>query len=314
MGGTDGTDGDADRERPVLPAGRYVWLPGRGRTFVRELAGPPGAPTVVLLHGWTATADLNWWASYEPLSRAFHVVALDHRAHGRGLRGPSPFRLEHCADDVAALVEALGLQRVIAVGYSMGGPVAQLLWRRHRHAVAGLVLCATAATFAGTPRERLLSGLATGTLAVGAAVPLGRVASAAIATWSGWRARREPSWWGFEEVARHDWHQILEAGRETLRFDSRRWVGAVDVPAAVLVTDDDAVVPTPRQWDLAGRIDDASVWPVRGGHAVCTTAPDRFVPSLLAACDTVAASAGLPGAAGAAPAASVPVPASTLAA
>jgi len=291
---TGGTDGDADLERPVLPAGRYVWLPGRGRTFVRELAGPEGAPTVVLLHGWTATADLNWWACYEPLCRSFHVVALDHRAHGRGLRAPAPFRLEHCADDVAALVEALGLRRVIAVGYSMGGPVAQLLWRRHRDVVAGLVLCATAASFGGTVRERVLAGVATGTLAVGAAVPLGRLAGAAISTWRGRRAGRASTWWGLEEVARHDWRQIIEAGREILRFDSRPWVGAVDVPSAVLVTDEDTVVPRPRQRDLAGRIDGAAVWPVRGGHAVCTTTPERFVPALVAACHTVAAGAGVP--------------------
>jgi 3-oxoadipate enol-lactonase len=289
MGTTGGTDGEADRERPDVPTGRYVWLPGRGRTFVRELAGPPGAPTVVLLHGWTATADLNWWASYAPLARSFHVLAIDHRAHGRGIRASAPFRLEHCADDVAALADLLGLTRVIPVGYSMGGPIAQLLWRRHRDLVSGLVLCATSASFVGTTRERLLAGVATGTSAVAGALPLGRLTSAALGRWTGWRSRREAAWWGFEEVARHDWTQILEAGRETLRFDSRRWVGGIDVPTAVVVTDDDAVVPTPRQRDLAGRIADASVWPVRGGHAVCTTAPDRFVPSLVGACRRVAA-------------------------
>ena len=40
-------------------------------------------------------------------------------------------RLADCADDVAALVDELGVTKVIAAGYSMGGPVAQLLWRRH---------------------------------------------------------------------------------------------------------------------------------------------------------------------------------------
>jgi pimeloyl-ACP methyl ester carboxylesterase len=47
--------------------GHDVELPGRGRTFVREVAGPPGAPTVILLHGWTATADLNWFTCFAPL-------------------------------------------------------------------------------------------------------------------------------------------------------------------------------------------------------------------------------------------------------
>ncbi|MET0577730.1 MAG: hypothetical protein ABW122_03670, partial [Ilumatobacteraceae bacterium] len=64
MGGNGGRDVVAADEagaaaRPALPPGRHVWLAGRGRTFVREVAGPPGAPVVMLLHGWTATADLN---------------------------------------------------------------------------------------------------------------------------------------------------------------------------------------------------------------------------------------------------------------
>jgi 3-oxoadipate enol-lactonase len=290
----DTTDGDADRERPVVPAGRYVWLPGRGRTFVREMAGPVGAPTVVLLHGWTATADLNWWASYAPLAEHVNVIAVDHRGHGRGIRSAAPFRLEQCADDVAALADVLGLRSIVPVGYSMGGPVAQLVWRRHRGLVAGLVLCATSATFVGSACERLLVGVATGTSAVAGAVPLGRVTTALLGKWTGWRDRREPAWWGFEEVARHDWSQIVEAGCQTLRFDSRSWIAAVDVPTAVVVTLDDAVVPPARQWALAEQIPGASTWPVAGGHAVCTTAPDRFVPSLVAACRQVAASTSEP--------------------
>ena len=141
MGGEAGQPDAA----PWLPPGRYVWLPGRGRTFVRELAGPPGAPMLILLHGWTATADLNWFACFHPLAERFRVIAIDHRGHGRGLRSIEPFRLEHCADDVAALARELGIDRFVPVGYSMGGPIAQLVWQRHRELVDGLVLCATSA-------------------------------------------------------------------------------------------------------------------------------------------------------------------------
>jgi 3-oxoadipate enol-lactonase len=278
------TDGDADVERPVVPSGRHLWLAGRGRTFIRELAGPAGAPTVILLHGWTATADLNWWASYTPLAAQFNVVALDHRGHGRGIRSSEPFRLEQCADDVASLADALGLDRIVPVGYSMGGPIAQLVWRRHRDRVAGLVLSATSASFCETRRERVLTNIAAGTSVMAGVVPFGRVTSAALGRWTGWRGRREPAWWGFDEVARHDWTQILEAGRELLRFDSRPWIGGVDVPTAVVVTDDDHVVPTERQRALAAQIPGTLALAVHGGHAVCTTSPERFVPTLVAAC------------------------------
>ena len=77
------------RHRIVLPRGREVELDGRGRTFVRIIEPPPGAPTLLLLHGWTATADLNWFTSYEALGRHYGVVALDHRGHGRGIRSGS---------------------------------------------------------------------------------------------------------------------------------------------------------------------------------------------------------------------------------
>ena len=275
-----------DNGTPALPAGRYVWLPGRGRTFVRELAGPAGAPTVVLLHGWTATADLNWFPAFAPLAEHFRVVALDHRGHGRGMPATDPFRLADCADDVAALAEVLGLAQVVAVGYSMGGPIAQLLWHRHRHLVAGLVLCATSSTFSGTVRERALFAAAAGASFV--ARPVGKVSHTVIHTMNEWRRRRGSGWWGLDQIEGHDLSAIVEAGRELGRFDSRTWIGDVDVPAAVLVTDEDDVVPTHRQQDLAARISGAHVRTVRGGHSVCTTHPERFVPTLVDACRHVA--------------------------
>jgi hypothetical protein len=133
----------------------------------------------------------------------------------------------------------------------------------------------------------MLSGVATGTSAVAGTVPLGRLTSAALGRWTGWRGRREPAWWGFEEVSRHDWTQIVTAGREVLRFDSRPWIGGVDVPTSVVVTAGDAVVPTARQHALAAAVPGARTWTVDGGHAVCTTSPARFVPALVAACRAV---------------------------
>src|SRR5205809_691696 len=110
---------------PGLPPGRAVELPGRGRTWVYDSGGSAGRATLILLHGYTATAALNWFGCFGPLSRHFRVIALDLRGHGRGIRSNRSFRLADCADDVVALADELGLDRVIPVGYSMGGPVAQ---------------------------------------------------------------------------------------------------------------------------------------------------------------------------------------------
>jgi pimeloyl-ACP methyl ester carboxylesterase len=283
----DADGGQLVTERPVLPGGCDVTLPGRGTLFARRIPGPESAPTIVLLHGWTATADLNWHGCYDTLAERFNVVALDHRGHGRGLRCDDPFRLSDCADDVAALVDELDLGPITAVGYSMGGPIAQLLWQRHRRVVAGLVLCATSCTFGGTAREAVLFRLADGTAALAGHLPLAPLTRAAVGAVGRWRALRGKPWWGFAEVSGHDWSQVVEAGRELGRFDSRPWLADVDVPTAVVITDHDDVVPVHRQHDLARRLADASIHRVAGGHAVCTLEPDRFLPALLDACHTV---------------------------
>src|SRR5208283_5699437 len=105
----------------------------------------------MLIHGVAGTAELNWAKAFMPLSRHFRVVAADLRGHGDGIRLRSRFRLEDCADDIAALAGVLDVRRFAAVGYSMGGLVAQLLYRRHPALVSGLVLCSTARNARGSP-------------------------------------------------------------------------------------------------------------------------------------------------------------------
>ena len=149
--------GDASTD-PVrdAPPWRVVDLPGLGPIEVRDSGPTTGArdqPTVMLLHGWTTSADLNWCRSYGPLAGwrggRTRLVTWDHRGHGaRGLRTGTTTDLNDLADDAAAIARALGIERAVAVGYSMGGAVAQVLWRRHHDLVAGLVLGASAARFA----------------------------------------------------------------------------------------------------------------------------------------------------------------------
>jgi pimeloyl-ACP methyl ester carboxylesterase len=272
-----------------LPEGRHVELAGRGTTFVRETPGPPSAPTLLLLHGWTANADLNWRSAFPALADRFHLVAHDHRGHGRGIRNAHRFQLEDCADDAAALIDALDLGPVIPVGYSMGGPIAQLLWQRHPHLVDGLVLCATSRTFNGSPKERALYSLLSGASVT--ARRLGEDRRAALAMRVMARRHVDPAtWtWAADTIAAHDWLAIIDAGKAIGKFDSRPWVSGVDVPTSVVVTTRDRIVPTARQYELAAAIPGATVHHVVGDHAVCLTHPDEFVPRLVEAIDSVVA-------------------------
>ena len=271
---------------PDLPPGAAMLLPGRGTTFVRTISGPVGAPTVVLLHGWTATADLNWFTCYEALGEHFRVVALDHRGHGRGIRSRKAFRLEDCADDAVAVCDVLGIEQFIPVGYSMGGPVAQLMWQRHRQRTAGLVLCATSAYFSTSREERLsflgISGLA----AVARLTPL------QARTWlteQFYLQRKADQWepWAVNQASTHDWRAVLEAGRAIGNFSSRDWIGEIDVPTSTLITMRDRVVPVRRQVRLFEAIPDAEAFRVDGDHDSCVANAKQFVPTLLRACRSV---------------------------
>lgn len=282
-------------EVPV-PVGRRVHLEGRGTTFVRELPGPPGAPTLVLLHGWLASGGLNWVTAFPALSEHFRIIAPDLRGHGRGLRTRRSFHLADCADDVAALLEVLDVRQAIIAGYSMGGPVAQLMWRRHRDLVAGLVLVATGDCFVDRQRDRLVF-----VSMMGALVGTAGVAGFALripASGSRWvprvqhdRTARSVQRWAVGEIGRHDWRSIFEAGRAIGMYDARRWTTGVDVPTAVVVTGDDAAVPPDAQRALAGRIPTARVHEVEGGHVICAT--ERFGELLVPPCLDVARRAGL---------------------
>ena len=291
------------RDRPTLPAGRAIELPGRGTTFVREALGPPDAPALFLLHGWSGTADLNWHPYFDALARHFRVVAIDHRGHGQGIRHGDPFRLEDCADDVAALAERLGIERLIAVGYSMGGAIAQLLWQRHRPLVEGLVFCSTSAAFRATARLRMLFRAAAGVSAVrgtGAVTTVAGSAMGAIARWNGFRGEMT---WGVEQMALHDWGTVVEAGHQIGRYDARDWIRSIEVPTSVIATLDDEVVPTRHQIWLAHTIPEATLRHFPGGHHRCVTHPERFESVLLQACREIAARSTYFGVAGIASAA-----------
>jgi pimeloyl-ACP methyl ester carboxylesterase len=99
---------------PLLP-GRMVSIPQRGEFFIRQSTHKDAtAPVVLLMHGWTASSDLNFFTAYHELSEFASVIGIDHRGHGRGLRPDVSFTLEDCADDAAAVCAALGVHQVVA--------------------------------------------------------------------------------------------------------------------------------------------------------------------------------------------------------
>jgi 3-oxoadipate enol-lactonase len=267
---------------------RVLDLPGRGRTVVWDVPGPPGAPTLLLVHGVTLTAALNWGGIVDTLCRRYRVVLVDQRGHGQGLACGS-FRLEDCADDLAAVAEQLGIERLVPVGYSMGGLIAQLLWRRHPGLVAGLVLCSTARNVSGSPWEQSASLMMPGLVTAAMWMPAAAALRADLLGTALLDSEYEPAkrQWALSEMRRTSLVDALSAMQAVGEFTSHTWIGSVDVPSAVIVTRHDRVVSPRRQWKLVHALPSATVVEIDGGHDVFLHSPARFGAAVESACAAV---------------------------
>jgi pimeloyl-ACP methyl ester carboxylesterase len=236
---------------PWLPDGYTTTLDGRGEVFYRSFRhADRSRPTVLLLHGWTACADTQFFTAYESIAKHYSILAIDHRGHGRGMR--DTFSLEACADDAAALVDQLGVGPVIAVGYSMGGPIAALLTRRHPHIVSAIFMQATAMEWSATRLERAQWRFA-GVLGLWMRSRWQRRTLRVVLR----RLRNEQPaldpylMWLEGEVVRNDPVGLLEAARALRHYDARPFAGELAKPAASLITTADRLVRPRKQRQLA---------------------------------------------------------------
>lgn len=102
-------------------------------------------PAVLLVHGFPVSGEV-WLPQLEELSQTCRVVVPDLRGFGNSEVPPGPYTMETHADDLAALLDTLGIERVVLGGLSMGGYIAFAFLRRHAARLCGLVLCDTRAT------------------------------------------------------------------------------------------------------------------------------------------------------------------------
>lgn len=277
---------------PPLPPGRIVLLPGRGEVFARDSgARGDGAPTLLLLHGWTVSADLNFFAVYQQLSARYRVISLDHRGHGRGMRSGEPFALEDCADDAAALLHELDVApgATIVLGYSMGGPIALLMARRHPRVVSALVSQATAlewrATLADRSKWRFLSVAEVGLRISSGDGVVERVIEQAVQVSPDLEEIRP---WLEAEIQRGLGRSLIDAGRALSLFDSRPWAQKLDIPAVVCVTLRDRLVPPAKQRALARALR-ADILEIDGDHDVTLVDGASYAAATVKAVDLIAA-------------------------
>src|SRR4051812_241339 len=146
-------------------------------TIHYEVTGPAGAPTVVLLHGSTLDRH-SWDRQVEVLRSDYRVVVPDLRGHGEStLEGR--FGFDAAVEDVLALLDEVGGERVALVGLSLGGNIAQEVVYRRPDAVEALVVAD--ATCNTAPRGPLEVPMSMGYLAASAVTPRARYLEQAVA-------------------------------------------------------------------------------------------------------------------------------------
>ena len=201
-------------------------------------------------------STLTWHYQLTDLADRFRVVALDQRGHGQSTQGDDKATIERLAADLAAVLEALDLEDAVLVGHSMGGMVTMQLLCQSSEVidarVAGVVLVATAA----------------GGIAPAFAGALARATTPITRRGATWLARRQGSWmpandlsWGLTRlslgrgaapshveltramVAATPYEVVSDLTLSLLGFDVRDRLGAVSVPALIIVGSHDALTP-----------------------------------------------------------------------
>jgi len=261
------------------------------RICVREAGS--GVP-VVLLHAFPLDSRM-WQAQLDELPGSdggdARVIAPDLRGFGGTALGEDSPGLEALAEDVLLMLDRAGIERVVLGGLSMGGYVALAFARRYPERLLGLVLAdtrATADTEAGRAnRERIARTVEeekSTRVIVDEQVPeplLGPSAAARcpeLVT----QVRDLVESAAPEAVA---WAQRAMAARP----DTTELLPRLDVPALVLVGEDDAITPVADAHALADALPQAELVVLPGaGHLTAMEVPEAFTDALRAFLATLA--------------------------
>lgn len=257
---------------------KSVALPGRTTLQYVEQGRRGGLP-VVLLHGITDS-----WRSFElllpHLPASIHAFALTQRGHGDAGRPPSGYRVEDFAGDVAAFLDAQGLEAAVLVGHSLGSLVAQRCAIDRPERVRGLVLIGAFATLCGNAPVQELWETAVSTLAD--PIDRGFVRDFQRST----VAREIPPEFLDAVVAEslkvpaRVWR---EAFAEMLVEDLTRALGRIVAPTLILWGDTDVIASVDQQRALSQGIPGATLRAFPGGgHAPHWEEPERVATRLAA--------------------------------
>lgn len=247
---------------------------------------------VVFSHGWPLNADAFEDQMFYLASRGYRCIAADRRGHGRSSQPWNGNDLDTYADDLAALIEHLRLEKAVLVGHSTGGGEATRYIGRHGNGrVAKLVL------IGAIPPIMLKTPAYPGGLPIEA---FDKIRAAVLADRSQFWKELSLPFYGYnrpgakvsEGVREAFWLQSMMAGFPACYFcikafsetDLTEDCRKVDVPTLVLHGSDDQIVPIANSAMLSSKlIRKATLRVYEGGsHGMTTTMKDRVNEELLA--------------------------------
>ncbi len=257
---------DGPQEPPYELPGHTVYVNGV-ELFVRE-AGPSDAPTIVLVHGWGDESLVVFPRIVPLLADDFHLVLVDNRNNGKSDHVRGNYGIDAVAAELDGVLEELGVTDATVFGFSMGGLIAQELARSHPHRVSRLGLSGTAAAvppLATVPKPVA----AVGTALVRAVDRLSRTELSWLRTKylvSVGAVAPEHARWAYAAYQNRDPELYWASAWAIAHFDSRPWVGDLDLPTMVVITTNDQLMAPRAQRQLAGLLDDPIVHEVAGRH------------------------------------------------
>lgn len=242
-----------------------------GRWKVRDVhlhvvergSGPP----LLLVHGFPLDHAM-WAAQLEDLSRDARVIAPDLRGFGASDSGGDVVLMEDFADDLAALLDVLGIaEPVVFCGLSMGGYIAWQFVRRHRARLRGLVLCDTRAAADAPVAAEARRVNAERVLREGAGFLADAMLEKLVAAET--RQRRPDLVAALRRTVLAASPQGLAAALRGMaaRPDASPWLPQMELPALVVCGSEDALSSVEEMRGLANRLPQARFVEIAGaGH------------------------------------------------
>jgi 3-oxoadipate enol-lactonase len=219
-----------------------------------------------------------WTEVAEILAPDFRIILYDKRGHGLSQSGPDRNDMADYAGDLAALMDAVGVGRATVVGLSIGGMIAQELYRQRREWVAALVLCDTAAKI-GTDEswDQRIAEVERGGIEA--------IADSVLERWftADFRSHRSAELAGVRAMLTRTPKQgYLAACGALKRADLRPYAARIEAPTLCLVGDEDGSTPVALVKETAALIPGSRFEIIEGAAHLPNVEKPKIVAKLVA--------------------------------